>query len=525
MRIAAKLTLLLILAVAVVMAGFGYTRARQERERLIAESQQEVLVLASAIRLAVEHALRDRRPQDIQDLLAEMVRDPHSVDRIRIFDRSLEDVNGAMTDAAATTLIPQEELEQVLKSGKILVRYLDVPSRPAAYALLPLRTRRGAITGVLEVVHVATRVQRQIREANREQVLRLTLLILTIALVIWLTVRISIRRPIGQLTRTALAIGGGDLTRRLTLHRRDEIGQLASAFNRMAESLEAAQTRSAAEARARLGLERQVQQAQKLAAVGRLASEVAHEIGTPLNIVSGRAEVIQKGLPPDHPLSPHVVTILRQIERISGIIRQLLEYSRPRRPEVCPLAVGPMLARTADLVEPLARQRDVRVEARVPDGLPPLEADPDQFQQLLLNLLTNALDATPPGGLVQLTAGQADPEVTDARPRIERGRPEGPFLTVVVSDTGRGMPREQLEQIFEPFFSTKNRRGGTGLGLSIVEDIIRSHRGAVEVRSAEDAGTTVLLRWPTASPVDAVAPAEDAQVPTDNAQSTTRRSD
>jgi len=502
MRIATKLTLLLLLAVAVVMAGFGYIRARQERQRLITEVQQEVLVLANAIKLTVEHALRDRRPQDIQELLAEMVRDPNPVDRIRIFDRNLEDISSAMSDEGATILVPQADLEEVSKGGKGLVRYLDVPGRPAAYAILPLKSRRGAAVGVVEVVHLATRVQRQIQEANREQMLRLSLLSLTIALVIWVTVRISIRRPIGHLVRTALAIGHGDLTRRLTLRRRDEIGQLASAFNRMAESLQVAHARTTTEAQARLELERQVQQAEKLAAVGRLASEVAHEIGTPLNIVSGRAEVIQKGLPTDHPLSRHVSTILRQIERISGILRQLLEYSRPCRPVLQPVAAGPALTRSVELLDPLARQRRVGVEVQVADDLPPLLADPDQLQQVLLNLMTNALDATPSGGRVRLTAGRADPEPDDGRPRIQRGRAEGPFLTLIVSDTGRGMPRDQLEQIFEPFFSTKERRGGTGLGLPIVEDIVRAHRAAIEVQSAEGAGTTVLLRWPVAPPGD-----------------------
>jgi signal transduction histidine kinase len=232
--------------------------------------------------------------------------------------------------------------------------------------------------------------------------------------------------------------------------------------------------------------------------VGRLASEVAHEVGTPLNIVSGRAEVIQKGLPADHPLSRHVIIILRQIERISKIIRQLLEYARPRRPAIRPVAVGPILTRTVELLEPLTCQRHVNVETQVPDDLPLLLADSDQLQQVLLNLMTNALDATPSGGQVRLAASQADPETTDARPHIERGRPEGPFLTLIVSDTGQGMTRDQLEQIFEPFFSTKERRGGTGLGLAIVEDIVRAHRAVIEVQSAEGAGTTVLLRWPLA---------------------------
>ncbi|MBI4839652.1 MAG: HAMP domain-containing protein [candidate division NC10 bacterium] len=422
MRIATKLTLLLLAAVAVVMAGFGYIRARQERQRLTAEAQQEVLVLANAIKLTVEHALRDRQPQDIRELLTEMVRNPNPVDRIRIFDRRLEDISSAMSDVAATTLIPQAELEQVLKSGRTIVRYLDIPARPAAYAVLPLKTRRGATIGVLEVVHVATRVQRQIQEATHDQILRLSLLSLTIALVIWLTVRVSIRRPVAQLVRTALAFGHGDLSRRLVLRRRDEIGQLAAAFNRMAESLQAAQAQIVTEAQTRLELERQAQQAQKLAAVGRLASEVAHEIGTPLNIVSGRAEVIQKGLPTQHPLSRHVATILRQIERISGIIRQLLEYTRPRRPTLRPVAVGPILTRTVELLEPMARQRQVTVQVQAPEALPSLLADPDQLQQVLLNLVTNALDATLPGGQVRLAACPADAEGPDGRPRIQRGR-------------------------------------------------------------------------------------------------------
>jgi len=102
MRIATRLTLFLLIAVALVMSGFGYIRARQERQRLIDEIQQEVLVLANAIKLAVEHALRDRQPQDIQALLAAMVGDPNPVDRIRVFDRRLEDISGAATEQAAT---------------------------------------------------------------------------------------------------------------------------------------------------------------------------------------------------------------------------------------------------------------------------------------------------------------------------------------------------------------------------------------------------------------------------------------
>jgi signal transduction histidine kinase len=504
MRLATKLTLALLIAVALVMTGFAYWRARGERQHAVDEAKDEALLLANTLRLAVQHALRDRQPEYIRELLDELVRSPNPVDRIRVLDRQLDPINIASAESAEAIVIPPADLERTLTSGQTVVRYMESAGRPMVYVLLPLRSPRGTILGVLEVAHVATQVRRQIQEATRELILRSTLLGCTIFLVIWLAVRISIRRPIGQLTGVALALGQGDFARRLDLRRRDEIGQLAAAFNRMAENLQAARGQILAGAQARLALERQLQQAQKLATVGRLASEVAHEIGTPLNVVSGRAEAIQRRLDPDHPLARHVATILRQVERISDIIRQLLEYTRPRRPAVHGLDARQSLSRAVELLEPLARHRQVDLRVESPGPLPPIQADPDLLQQVLLNLVTNALDATPSGGSIRLSADLGDPGERAAaggaaRPRVSRGRPDGPVLTIAVADTGAGMSRPQLERIFEPFFSTKDRKGGTGLGLPIVEDIVRAHGGAIEIESAEGLGTTVWLRWPLAA--------------------------
>jgi signal transduction histidine kinase len=498
MRLATKLTLALLIAVALVMTGFAYWRAGGERERAIDDAKDEVLLLANTLRLAVQQDLRDRQPDYIRELLDELVRGPSPV-----LDRRLDPINIAVAESAEAVAIPPADLEQTLARGTTVVRYVEGAGRPLVYALLPLRSPRGTIVGVLEVVHVATQVRRQIQEAIRELVLRTSLLGCTIFLVIWLAVRISIRRPFGQLTGAAQALGEGDLSRRLDLRRRDEIGQLAAAFNRMAENLQTARTQILAGAQARLALERQLQQAQKLATVGRLASEVAHEIGTPLNVVSGRAEAIQRRLDPDHPLGRHVATILRQVERISGIIRQLLEYTRPRRPAAHPLDVRLALARAVELLEPLARHRQVDLRAESPGPLPLIQADPDLLQQVLLNLVTNALDATPTGGSIRLVPeldepGQPAAAGDPARRRVSRGRPDGPVLTIAVVDTGVGMSYPQLERVFEPFFSTKDRKGGTGLGLPIVEDIVRAHGGAIEVESAEGLGTTVRLHWPLA---------------------------
>jgi signal transduction histidine kinase len=500
MRIATRLTLVLLLAVVSVMAAFAYIRTQQERTRLTTELTQEVLLLANTVKLVVEHALRDRRPQDIQELLDELVHEDNPLDRIRILDRKLETIGTASSERSALLTVPQEELEQAVAKGASTVRYLDVPGRPVVYVVLPLRGRRAAIVGALEVVHVATRVERQIAEANRDQLLRIGLLALTIALVIWTSVRINIRRPLDRLVGAALDLGRGDLQRRIESRRRDEIGQLAAALDRMAEDLQVAQDRLLAEARARLEMERQIQQEHKLAVVGRLASEVAHELGTPLNVISGRVETIRRQLGPDHPLMRQATIILQQSERIGGIIRQLLEYTRPRDSAVQSVDVAAQLARTADLLRPLAQPRGLTLHLQIPDSLPSISADPDQLQQVLLNLTTNAIDATPAGGRISLTAHAGPPVPSAADPpqvsRVRRGLTPEPCVTIGILDTGAGIPPERLEKIFEPFFSTKERGRGTGLGLPIVESIVRSHGGGIEIETADGRGTAVRLFWP-----------------------------
>jgi signal transduction histidine kinase len=418
MRIATRLTLLLLLAVALVMAGFAYLRNQQDRQRLVGEVQQEVLVLANAIKLVAEHALRDRRPQDIQQMLAEMVQEQYPIDRVRIYDRRLEETASASTEAAAPPGVPREEIASVLESGRNLVRYLDTPTRPVVYVILPLRGHQGEAVGVLEVVQAASRVRREISEVTRENILRISLLSLTIVLVIWMATRVSIRRPLDRLVQATLAFGRGELDQRISHRRRDEIGQLATAFNRMVEELQRTQGEL-------------IEQGQKLAAVGRLASEVAHEVGTPLNIISGRAESIRKGLPADHPAERHVATILRQTERITGSLRELLDYTRPRQPAVRPHPVCPLLNRLVELLEPLAQRRGVELKMRVVAGLLPIQADADLFQQALMNLVTNALDATPPGGglLHRHGAGRGRPALSLSPRRDEAPiRSDGPGL-------------------------------------------------------------------------------------------------
>jgi signal transduction histidine kinase len=348
-------------------------------------------------------------------------------------------------------------------------------------------------------------MEREFRRALREKVLsRLAVLALFVLSVITLT-RWSIARPIRALIAGAQAVGRGDLTLRIQLRRRDEIGLLAEEFNRMATNLQMANDELIRQAEERLRLEQEVQQAQKLAAVGMLAAEVAHEIGTPLNVISGRAEVLERVVPPDHPERRHLDVILKQTGRISGIIRALLDYTRPRRPNRRPESIVPILGRVADVLLERSRRRGVRITLDVPAGGPRVLADPDQLQQVFLNLLLNALDASPGGTTVRVSTATEPLLPAEGRAGILRGKADGPCLHVHVLDAGKGMTAEELDHVFEPFFSTKGQGQGTGLGLPIAEEIVRAHKGEIEMLSIPGRGTEVIVRLPLADDGDAGA--------------------
>jgi signal transduction histidine kinase len=154
----------------------------------------------------------------------------------------------------------------------------------------------------------------------------------------------------------------------------------------------------------------------------------------------------------------------------------------------------------ADLLADRSRRRGVRIAVELPHDLPPVMADPDQLYQLFANLMLNALDASPEGGTIRVEAGP-DPRLpVESRAGIVRGEAEGPCLAIHILDQGGGLTHEQLTHVFEPFFSTKARGQGTGLGLPIVEEIVRAHRGEVEMLSIRGGGTEVIVRLPLAVP-------------------------
>jgi signal transduction histidine kinase len=238
-------------------------------------------------------------------------------------------------------------------------------------------------------------------------------------------------------------------------------------------------------------LEDQLLRAEKLATVGVLAAGVAHEIGTPLGIIRGRAEYMRGKLGgAEHPQGRGLGAIIEQIDRVSRTIRQLLDFSRIQPAEARAVFLGPLVDGLQELLKIEAGRRRVQLHVDVPGHLPALAADADQLQQVILNLVLNACDACSAGGQVRLSASGPPGDTPGA----------GGMLELRVEDDGCGIALEHQHQVFDPFFTTKKRGQGTGLGLTMVAQIVRNHGGQVELDSEPGRGTRVTLRWPVAAP-------------------------
>ena len=491
-----RLIIFMILALMIITGAYDYTRLVRERARLAEQNRQDQRIFAETLALAVrQNVRRGRTTDELRELLDDILARPGLVG-VAIYDPDGQAV-AEKVPSGAPSLAPDEMVRRTLTAKRPASDLLQAESGLVLRYIQPFRWPGGRMAAI-EVRHTLEETERKFRSAVREGILsRFVILILFVGSMTALT-RWSIARPIRALIAAARAVGRGDLVQRIDLKRRDEIGQLAEEFNRMAASLQDAHQEILRQGEERLRLEGEVQQAQKLAAVGMLAAEVAHEIGTPLNIISGRAEVLGRLVTPEQPERRNLDVILQQTQRISKIIRALLDYTRPRRPTFRTEDVVPTIGRVSDLLLERSRRRGVRIELDLPVGLPRIQADPDQLQQLFLNLLLNALDVSPQGETVRVTVGPEPVLPAEDRAGIVRGQLDGPGLAIHVVDAGKGLTAEQLNHVFEPFFSTKSQGQGTGLGLPIVEQIVRAHHGEIEILSIPGRGTEVILRLPLA---------------------------
>jgi two-component system NtrC family sensor kinase len=259
----------------------------------------------------------------------------------------------------------------------------------------------------------------------------------------------------------------------------------------MSERLESAGRRLELETRERLSTLEQLRHADRLTTVGKLASGIAHELGTPLNVITGHAQLITEDAAAGDGAHENAAVISQQAQRVAAIIRQLLDFARRRTPQKASHDVAAIVRQAAALFAPLAQKQGVVLEVRSQADELRGMVDPEQVKQALLNLVLNAIQAMPDGGRVWLRVGRVT-----LKPPAEHGGPQAPYLCLEIADSGRGIPDHLVKRIFEPFVTTKDPGEGTGLGLSVAHGIAIEHGGWIDAESEIGRGSSFFLYLP-----------------------------
>jgi len=293
-----------------------------------------------------------------------------------------------------------------------------------------------------------------------------------ICAVVLVVLVVLIQRPLAELQKKIGQLREGDVTVTASFaDRNDEIGELGRNFNEMVRQL-----RESREITDRI-YQADMSRAEHLATLGELAAGLAHEIRNPLAGIAGVIELLGKDLPESSPSRDIWKDVRQEIQQIQRILNDLLEYARPRPPQFRLADLNATAEQAVHLAQQQVLTRQVKIELVKADALPPVEHDAAQIQQVLLNLLLNAVQAIEGAGAIQVRL--------DSRER---------FAVVSVTDTGRGIDPSHLPNIFRPFFTTKGT--GTGLGLSLAQRIAESHAGSIEVSSTPGKGSCFTLRIP-----------------------------
>jgi signal transduction histidine kinase len=405
-----------------------------------------------------------------------------------------------------------------LKKDKDLSSLHDVGEEKWLEVMVPLHLGTKVVGGI-RLVSSLDEAQRFLSKKRDRAIIMTFLSILVILFTLTILFGKLVGDPIQKLVEAMSRAEKGDLETGTLIQREDELGKLGRNFNRMLKTIREAHeqniqllrqvnqfneeltqkieaaTSELAKRNEELGLlnealfesQRQLSQSEKLAAVGQVTAAMAHQIGTPLNSISGYIQLILQ----DGNLQPkdqdRFKIIESQLDRLADSVKNLLSFTRQPKPQLKSLKVNEVLEELIHLSEPWLLARNVKLSTHLSPDLPPILGDPTHLQTLFLNLITNALDAMPKGGVLTIKTQQVSIPFTSK---------DGGWLEVSIADTGIGITEESKKRIFEPFFTTKKMGEGTGLGLAICEEIIKEHSGRIEIQSEVGKGSTFFISIP-----------------------------
>jgi two-component system NtrC family sensor kinase len=487
-----RLGLSVALSVATVISLVAMAGAFVAGQELEADLRETARVTAQA--LADEIELRREPPtrETLLPMLRNFMNAAVDLNAISVFDASTSPPQ-PIVRTSELAVVPDSVIREVIRTNDAA---WSPPDHSIVTVAAPIQ-KGDTVAGVVAVSVSLRGISQLQRAAGLVAVVGALVVIAGITLLIHLRARKLILEPLTTIRRVMARARSGDLAARAQVTHDDELREVADGLNAMLSELEdlhrtltervASKTEELRERNAQLvrsyesvlQLRETAGRAQELAAVGQTMANVAHQIGTPLNLASGHVQLLQRELT-DPALQRRLTIVHDQIERVATAVRELLQRARPR-PDVHVVDLVAMLNRVAEATRLRLSAAHVALASHLPPELPAVTADETQLELALLNLITNAVDAMPNGGTLTLSATATNGSVR-----------------IAVTDTGTGISPDMLPHIFQPWVTTKSAGQGTGLGLSITRDVITRLGGTVTASSTPGQGATFVIELPRA---------------------------
>lgn len=473
MQLTRRLTLAHGLTVTLVLAAAGVFQVQRELRSFEEDTWRDHHALMSALSSAAAEVQRLGGSREAQDVVV------HA-------NTSRAPVEIRWLDRARDAKVPLAALQAVKTHSEVHARE---PGTQAFVLYKPVATSTS--DAILELWEPMT----EMRDFTRTTVVSVALTTLTIGLLLVLLAhqfgaRI-VGRPVARLVDKARRVGSGDLTQPVEVPESDEFGLLAREMNAMCDGLSQWRETANKEFEARMSALEQLRHSDRLATAGKLAAGIAHELGTPLNVVSGRARLISSDELDDEETRDSARVIEEQAERMAHIIRQLLDFARVEHRRTEKGDLRDVAHEACALLRPTSEKKGVELVYRPPPK--PVEAvfSWSHVLQAVMNLVVNAVQAAPPGTRVTLRT-----ELIQTAPPPGHGGASNDWASLSVCDRGPGIAPEVVARVFEPFFTTKAVGEGTGLGLSVAYGIAHEHGGWIDLNTSQRDGTTFSLYLP-----------------------------
>jgi two-component system NtrC family sensor kinase len=485
--------LVLLLAMTPVVAIYTYWSARWSSRNYIADLKRETRTITRALAPVVAGYIQRGQWTQVHEMLQRMSADET--------EGAVLQINGELWYAVSD--LPRGLIVTAAR-GAVRTNGFDfeesVGDRYWFCRIVPLNS--GTLIGYLMVAQDWTDIGEDVRQRMLPPVGAALLVTALIAALIPILVSRYVSQPLAELSRRVLRFSGGEELGKTSAN--DEVELLSEEFQRLDQRLTKAHEDLLERHRYELELDRRLQRADRLATIGTLASGLAHEIGTPMAVIRTRTELLLERNANHERTREGLEIILSQIERISRIVRMLLDYARSREPVRAEHDVRTIIEHVLKLVETEAKRCGVRIVVEPSSGPLTVECDAEQLQQVFINLAVNAFDAmAPSGGTLRVST------------EVEQKDHHPPILKLTFEDNGPGVPPQFQDLLFDPFFTTKPPGKGTGMGLSVSQAIIHDHNGEISFDSGPS-GTRFYVRIPMAAGNEAPRINSGAQVERSN---------